>query len=136
MSNQMARRLVEEGLQHRREQRKAAEREAKLEHYEKEQFLHIHRNCEDARKERAAELANRDTARLRAAQRAEKAQERVREQQREAMAVDAVKNYGLICLATLCCSAVTPLPLWAAVALIAAGAAFPAAYVYRLYNPM
>lgn len=136
MSNQEARRLVAEGLQRRREQQKEAKREEKLEHYEREQFLHIHRNCEDARKERAAEIANRDTARLRAALRAEKEQERIREQQREAMAVDAVKNYVLVCLATLCSSAVTPLPLWAAVALIVGGAAFPAAYVYRLYNPM
>ena len=135
MSNQEARRLVAEGLQRRKEQKRAAEREAKLEHYEQEQFLHIHRNCQDARKERAAELANQDTARMRAAQRAEKEQKRIREQQREEMAINAVKNYVLLCLITLCSSAIAILPLWTAVALIAGGASFPAAYIYRLYNP-
>ena len=136
MSNQEARRLVEEGLQRRREKRREAEREAKLESYEQAQFLHIHKNCADARKERAAELVNQDTARLRAAQRAAKEQERIREQQREEMAIDAAKNYVLICLVILCSCAVTSLPLWAAFSLITGGMAFPVAYIFRLYNPI
>lgn len=146
MSNQEARRLVAEGLQRRKEQRQEAEREAKLEHYEKEQMLHIHKNCADARKEREAKLADRDTARLMAqteqynkaqmvASRKAQREQKLREWERDYMASNSVRRYILACMAVMLITVWTPLPWWAAAALIIGTAVCEAAYIFRLYFP-
>ena len=146
MSNQEARRLVAEGLQRRKEQRQEAEREAKLEHYEQEQMLHIHKNCADARKEREAKRADRDTARLMAqteqynkaqlvASRKAQREQMLRDWERDYTASNSVRGYILACMSVMLVAAWTPLPWWAAAALIAGTAVCEAAYIFRLYFP-
>lgn len=44
--------------------------------------------------------------------------------------------YGVLCLIMLLVSATTRLPFVVAVAMIIAGAIFPAIYIFRLYYPL
>ena len=56
--------------------------------------------------------------------------------EREYKASEAIKRYILVCLATLCFSAFSPFPVWAAAAFCLGGAVFPASYIFRLYYPI
>ncbi len=56
--------------------------------------------------------------------------------EREYKSSEAIKRYILVCLATLCFSAFSPFPVWAAAAFCLGGAVFPAAYIFRLYFPI
>ena len=56
--------------------------------------------------------------------------------EREYKASEAIKRYILACLATLCFSAFSPFPVWAAAAFCLGGAVFPASYIFRLYYPI
>ena len=56
--------------------------------------------------------------------------------EREYKASEAIKRYLLVCLATLCFSAFSPFPVWAAAAFCLGGAVFPASYIFRLYYPI
>lgn len=56
--------------------------------------------------------------------------------EREYKASEAIKRYILVCLATLCFSAFSPFPVWAAAAFCLGGAVFPASYIFRLYFPI
>lgn len=55
--------------------------------------------------------------------------------ERERKSSEAIKRYILVCLATLCFSAFSPFPVWAAAAFCLGGAVFPASYIFRLYYP-
>lgn len=56
--------------------------------------------------------------------------------EREYKSSEAIKRYVLVCLATLCFSAFSPFPVWAAAAFCLGGAVFPASYIFRLYYPI
>ena len=56
--------------------------------------------------------------------------------EREGKASEAIKRYILVCLATLCFSAFSPFPVWAAATFCLGGAVFPASYIFRLYFPI
>lgn len=56
--------------------------------------------------------------------------------EREYKASEAIKRYILVCLATLCFSAFSPFPVWAAAAFCLGGGVFPASYIFRLYYPI
>lgn len=56
--------------------------------------------------------------------------------EREYKASEAIKRYILACLATLCFSAFSPFPVWAAATFCLGGAVFPASYIFRLYYPI
>lgn len=56
--------------------------------------------------------------------------------ERECKSSEAIKRYILVCLATLCFSAFSPFPVWAAAAFCLGGAVFPASYIFRLYFPI
>lgn len=56
--------------------------------------------------------------------------------EREYKASEAIKRYILVCLATLCFSAFSPFPVWAAATFCLGGAVFPASYIFRLYFPI
>lgn len=129
IKQEAARQIVSAGLEQRRQLRQEAEREARQEAYEKEMILACNLHCADARKGR--ESRERDAKR-----RAERAQARAKAVELEFKSVSAVRYYGILCLVVLLVSAVTRLPFWAAAALIAGGAIFPAVYIYRLYNPI
>ncbi len=56
--------------------------------------------------------------------------------EREYKSSEAIKRYILVCLATLCFSAFSPFPVWAAAAFCLGGVVFPASYIFRLYYPI
>lgn len=56
--------------------------------------------------------------------------------EREYKSSEAIKRYILVCLATLCFSAFSPFPVWAAAAFCLGGGVFPASYIFRLYFPI
>ena len=56
--------------------------------------------------------------------------------EREYKSSEAIKRYILVCLATLCFSAFSPFPVWAAATFCLGGAVFPASYIFRLYYPI
>lgn len=58
------------------------------------------------------------------------------DREREYKASEAIKRYILVCLATLCFSAFSPFPVWAAAAFCLGGVVFPASYIFRLYYPI
>lgn len=58
------------------------------------------------------------------------------DREREYKSSEAIKRYILVCLATLCFSAFSPFPVWAAAAFCLGGAVFPASYIFRLYYPI
>ena len=136
MSNEEKKRIVAEGLERRKAERVAAEREAKLDSYEQEQLDAVHRNCEGARMSREAEEERQMQYQQRIARRKEWAAKAAKRQMLEDKSVAAVRYYGVLCLVVLLISALTRLPFWAAAALILGGTVFPIAYIFRLYNPI
>lgn len=136
MSNEEKKRIVAEGLERRKAERVAAEREAKLDSYEQEQLDAVHRNCEGARMSREAEEERKIQYQQRIARRKEWAAKAAKRQMLEDKSVAAVRYYGVLCLVVLLISALTRLPFWAAAALILGGTVFPIAYIFRLYNPI
>lgn len=136
MSSEENKRIVTEGLERRKADRVAAEREAQLDSYEQDQLAAIHQNCADARLNREAEHSRYLQQQQRIARRQEWAAKAARAQMLEDKSVAAVRYYGVLCLVVLLISAVTKLPFWAAAALILGGAIFPVAYIFRLYNPV
>lgn len=136
MSNEEKKRIVAEGMERRKADRVAAEREAKLDSYEQEQLDAVHLNCEGAKLKREAEEARMRKHQQRIARRQEWAAQAAKAQMLEDKSVAAVRGYGVLCLVVLLVSAITRLPFWAAAALILGGAVFPIVYIFRLYNPL
>lgn len=146
MSSEEARRLVEDGLQRRREQQKEAAREERLEAYERDMIAACNGNCADARILRLADERDRLTqAQLAApkkeqqiqlaAQRREQREKLQKEWERDSTAMESVRAYVFFCLVVMLVTVWTPFPWWAAVALIAGTAVCLGAYVFRLYFP-
>ena len=136
MSNEEKKRIVAEGLERRKADRVAAEREAQLDSYEQEQLDAVHLNCEDAKLKREAERNRQKERQERIARRQAWAAQAAKAQMLEDKSVAAVRYYGVLCLVVLLVSAITRLPFWAAAALILGGTVFPIAYIFRLYNPL
>lgn len=122
------RRIVADGLEHRKVLRMEAEKEARQEQFEADMILACNANYASAkdRRERREQIAMR---------RQEIARARAKAFEQECKATNAVRMYGILCLVVLLVCSVTRLPLWAAITLIMGGTVFPAAYIYRLYVP-
>lgn len=136
MSNEEARRIVSEGLEHRKEDRMTAKKEAALEQYEQDMIDACNTHCADARLNREAEQNRALERQRRIARRQEWAAQAARAQQLEDKSMAAIRYYGVLCLVVLLVSAVTRFPFWAAVTVILGSAVFPAAYIFRLYYPI
>lgn len=135
MSNMEAQQIVQAGLERRKAERETAAQEARLERYEKEQIRFCNEHCADAKILRRQEESGRITREQFEARRAAKAEELAKELEREEAATDAVKKYAVSCMATLCLTIFTHLPVWAAITLCVSLAVFPVAYIFRLYFP-
>lgn len=129
MSSDDAKRIVSAGLQRRQEARVQREKEEKLDNFEQEMIVFCNTHFADAKRERTKQQ-NRE--KLRAMSMAK----RKEEARKEAEAMEAMKSYGYICIGLLLLSAWTPLPLYAAAALICGLAAIVAAHIYRIYYPI
>ena len=136
MSSNEAKQIVQDGLERRKTEKAEADKEARLDSYEQEQLDAVHRNCEGAKMNREAEEARMRQHQQRIARRKEWAAQVARAQLLEDKSVAAVRYYGVLCLVVMLISALTRLPFWAAMALIAGGAVFPVVYIFRLYNPL
>ena len=146
MSNEEAKRLVADGLQLRRQRREEAERETRLEKYERDMIAGCNGNCAAARKSRnmdaertmtlVQEAASRQERQAQlAAQRKQEREEMLQQWAREETACEAVKRYVFGCMGLMLLTVWTPLPWWAAAALIAGTAVCLGAYVFRIYYP-
>lgn len=100
-----------------------------LDAYEMEMISGIHAH----RAARAAQVLSRDEL---IAERVAEDKAAREDMEREYKASEAIKRYILVCLATLCFSAFSPFPVWAAAAFCLGGAVFPASYIFRLYYPI
>ena len=120
-----AKQYVEAGLERRRANRQA--REEQLEDFEQEMISFCNKHSADSKKIQA----KKEKCETNRAMRAEK---RAAMRQKEEAAEMACTNYGYACVAILLLSAWTPLPLYAAVALIAGLAVFPAVYIVKLFG--
>lgn len=136
MSSEENKRIVADGLERRKAEREAAAKEAELERYEQEQIHACNVRSANAKKKRRDEETGRlHRAQLEAALAAE-AEVEAKEQAREDAAHLAVRRFCLCCMGIAMVTTWTPLEWWAAAALIAGLAVFPAAYIFRLYFPV
>lgn len=120
-----AKQYVEAGLERRRANRQA--REEQLEDFEQEMISFCNKHSADSKKIQA----KKEKCETNRAMRAEK---RAAMRQKEEAAEMACTKYGYACVAILLLSAWTPLPFYAAVALIAGLAVFPAVYIVKLFG--
>lgn len=136
MSSDEARRIVQVGLDRRKEDRDTAAKEARLEKYEQEQILFCNAHSAAAKAQRQLEETGRMNLQKHKARRDAWEQALAMELAKEQAAISAVKKYGVFCLATLCLTIFTHLPLWGAITTALGMGAFPAAYIFRLYYPL
>lgn len=135
MSNE-ARQIVQAGLDRRKADRETAAREARLERYEQDQIRCCNEHSANAKVLRLMDETGRMQREQVKARQAAKAEALAKELEREQAATDAVKKYGVFCLAILCLTIFTHLPLWGAITTAVSMGVFPAAYIFRLYYPL
>jgi len=136
MSNDEARRIVQIGLDRRKEDHDTAAKEARLEKYEQDQIHFCNVHSANAKEQRQLEETGRRKKQQYEARRAAREQALAMEMAREQSAINAVKKYGVFCLAILCLTIFTQLPLWGAITTALGMGVFPAAYIFRLYYPL
>lgn len=125
MNTEEARKYVEAGLMQRSIARQ--EQEEKLDHFEQEMISFCNRHSADSKQTRT-ETQTREN------RKAMKAAKREAMRKRDEAAEMACTKYGYACIAILLLCAWTPLPFYAAAALIAGLAVFPVVYIIKLYN--
>ena len=135
MSNE-ARQIVQAGLDRRKADRETAAREARLERYEQDQIRCCNEHSKNAKVLRLMDETGRMQREQYEARRAAREQALALELAREEAATDAVRKYVVFCLAMLCLTIFTHLPLWAAITTALGMGVFPAAYIFRLYYPL
>lgn len=131
-----AKRLVTLGLEYRRAEREEAEKDAFLEAYEQEQIQFCNTNKLTAEMKREAEEATRRKMAEAAERQKARAAELAKEMARDNAAAAACRYYGAACIGLLLLTALTRMPLWAAITMALGLAVFPAAYIFRLYYPL
>lgn len=122
-----AKQYVAAGLERRKADRQEREQEEKLDAYEAEMISFCNKHFADSKKIQA----KKEKCETNRAIREEK---RAAMRQKEEAAEMACTKYGYACVAILLLSAWTPIPFYAAVALIAGLAVFPIAYIVKLYD--
>lgn len=135
MTNAQAKQLVMDGLTLRKERREAAEKEARMEAYEKEMITFCNGNCANARKNRQKDAETALALVLEENRKKEERERLQKEMERDATALDAVRRYVTFCLVTALVTVCTPFTWWAAVALAVGMAFCTGAYVFRVYFP-
>lgn len=136
MNSEEARRIVQFGLDRRKEDRDTAAREARLEKYEQEQIRFCNVHSANAKEQRRLEETGRLSRELMEARRAARENALAKAHARDQAASNAVKKYIVACMAAFCLTIFTHLPVWAAATLALGLAVFPAGYIFRLYYPL
>lgn len=127
MSTEEARNYVESRLQQRSIARQEREREEQLDDFEQKMISFCNQHSADAKK-------NREKQEKCENHRALKEEKREAMRRKDEAAQLACTKYGYACVAILLLSAWTPIPLYAAIALIAGLSVFPAVYIVKLYG--
>lgn len=122
-----AKQYVAAGLERRSIARKDREREEQLDHFEQEMISFCNQHSADSKKTQAEKEKCETT-------RAMRAEKREAMRKKDEAAEMACTKYGYACVTILLLSAWTPIPLYAAIALIAGLAVFPAVYIAKLYG--
>lgn len=136
MTNEEAKQIISAGLERRKDARAMAEREGRLEQYEQDMIESCNKNCANAKVLRLSQETGRLQKAQMEAKRIARAEALAKEMEREEKAVSAVKKYIVFCMALLCLTIFTQLPLWAVAVTTISMGVFPAAYVFRLYYPL
>lgn len=132
MSSDEARQIVADGLERRKEEQR--QRDAELE--KQERLLRLTINGNHAEKT-LSEVQKKEREKEEERKRRENwAKERAARVARDMAAEEAVNKYGIVCLVILLISAITRLNIFVMMALVLGLAVFPAAYIFRLYNPI
>ena len=132
MSSNEARKIVEDGLDRRREER--IRRDAALENQARQLRLTISGNhamktmTEIQRKAMAEEEARK--------RKEERAKAKLDMVIKDMKAEDACRKYGIAVLLIILLTAVSRMNVFFSLALMIGLAVFPAVYIYRLYNPL
>lgn len=121
--------IFKRNLEYQQKEKAAQAADRALDAYEAEMISGINAH----RAARAAQALSRDEL---IAERVAADKAAREDMEREYKASEAIKRYILVCLATLCFSAFSPFPVWAAAAFCLGGAVFPASYIFRLYYPI
>lgn len=121
--------IFKRNLEYHRKEKAAQKVDEALEVYEAEMISGINAH----RAARAAQALSRDEL---IAERVAADKAMREDMERENKSSEAIKRYILVCLATLCFSAFSPFPVWAAAAFCLGGGVFPASYIFRLYYPI
>lgn len=121
--------IFKRNLEYHQKEKAAKKVDEALEVYEAEMISGINAH----RAARAAQAISRDEL---IAERVAADKAMREDMERENKSSEAIKRYILVCLATLCFSAFSPFPVWAAAAFCLGGAVFPASYIFRLYYPI
>lgn len=133
MTSAEAKTIISAGLERRKTEQQMAAQEARLEQYEQEQIRTCNEHSADAKAQRQKEETGRINRELLEARRAEKARAIAEAKAKEDAAFTAAKRFCYSSLGIAMVATWTPMEWWAAAALIAGLAVFPAAYVFRLY---
>lgn len=121
--------IFKRNLEYHQKEKAAQAADRALDAYEMEMISGINAH----RAARAAQALSRDEL---IAERVAADKAAREDMEREYKSSEAIKRYVLVCLATLCFSAFSPFPVWAAAAFCLGGAVFPASYIFRLYYPI
>lgn len=121
--------IFKRNVEYHQKEKAAQKVDEALEAYEMEMISGINAH----RAARAAQALSRDEL---IAERVAADKAMREDMEREYKSSEAIKRYILVCLATLCFSAFSPFPVWAAAAFCLGGAVFPASYIFRLYYPI
>lgn len=121
--------IFKRNLEYHQKEKAAQAADRALDAYEVEMISGINAH----RAARAAQALSRDE---RIAERVAADKAMREDKDREYKSSEAIKRYLLVCLATLCFSAFSPFPVWAAATFCLGGAVFPASYIFRLYYPI
>lgn len=121
--------IFKRNLEYHQKEKAAQAADRALDAYEAEMISGINAH----RAARAAQALSRDEL---IAERVAADKAMREDMEREYKSSEAIKRYILVCLATLCFSAFSPFPVWAAAAFCLGGGVFPAVYIFRLYYPI
>lgn len=136
MNRNEARRLVQMGLDQRREEQNRAAREMRLEEYERDMISACNGNCASAKSIRLMNDTDRVNREQMIARKKAQREQLLKEWERDYKALNSARGYAIGCMGLMLVTVWTPLPWWAAAATVAGTAVLEAAYLFRLYYPM
>ena len=129
MSSEEAKQIVLDGLERRKAEREAQQKEARLETYEQDMMGAISLKAAAAKKNEQEQLDREAIRSIRKARKMEQAM-------KNAAAEDTARRFAYICFLIMMVATWTAIPWYGAAALMAGLAVITAVYIFRLYFPL